>query len=55
MGINARMVVAMMTDAGMGENAIIAGLKALKPVAHFGGAPYFDVIAVSRYIKKHAI
>lgn len=55
MGINAKMVVSMMMDAGMNENSIIAGLRALKPIASFGGAQYFDPIAVSRYIRKNAV
>ena len=55
MGINAKMVVAMMMNEGMGENSIIAAFAAIKPIAHYNGAAYYCPTKVSRYIKKNAL
>jgi hypothetical protein len=55
MGINAKMVVVMMSEAGMGENSIIVALNEIKPIARFNGAAYYCPTKVSRYIKKNAL
>lgn len=55
MGINAKMVVSMMLEAGMGDNAIAVALSALKPIATFDRSPYYDPNTVSRYIRRNAM
>ena len=43
----------MMSDAGMGENAIIAAFSDLRPIATFDGAKYWNPSQVSRAIKRY--
>ncbi len=55
MGINANMVAIMMSQAGMGDNAIMNAFADLKPIARMDGVAYFCPTKVSRYIKKNAL
>lgn len=53
MGISTALAARMMTDAGMGENAIIAAFSDLRPIATFDGAKYWNPSQVSRAIKRY--
>jgi hypothetical protein len=55
MGVSVAMVVKMMSNAGMGENSIIAAFDELKPIATYEGGKYYDPNQVSRYIKRNAL
>lgn len=52
MGISIKMVMQMMADAGMTDDAIMAAVPALAPIARYNGSPYYCPTKVSRYIKR---
>lgn len=53
--VSRRMAETMLSQAGMGANAIAAAFADLKPCASWDGAPYYDATKVSRYARRHAI
>ena len=55
LSISATLVVRMMANAGMGENAILDTFAKLTPSSTFDGMKYYNATKVSRAIKRYSV